>query len=68
MTNEFTRLGLYLKLAQAVTDPDYTTPAPVQSKIIPLMPAGHDVIGRARTPAGAGQYRIRKNAVTLELA
>ena len=56
MTNEFTRLGLYLKLAQAVTDPDYTTPAPVQSKIIPLM------------PAGAGKYRIRKNAVTLELA
>jgi ATP-dependent RNA helicase DeaD len=68
MTNEFTRLGLHLKLVQAVTDLGYNTSAPIQSKIIALMLAGHDVIGQARPPARAGQYRIRKNAVTLELA
>jgi superfamily II DNA/RNA helicase len=68
MTNEFTQLGLQLQLVQAVTDLGYTTPTPIQSKIIPLMLAGHDVIGQAQTLAKAGKWRIRKSAVTLELA
>ena len=68
MTNEFTQLGLSLQLVQTVTDLGYTTATPVQSKIIPLVLAGHDVIGQAWTLAKAGKYRIRQNAVTLELA
>ena len=68
MTDEFTRLDLHLKLVLAVTDPGYATPAPIQSQAIPLMLAGHDVNGRAWATAGAGKYRIRKNAVTLEIA
>jgi superfamily II DNA/RNA helicase len=68
MTNEFTQLGLHLQFVQAVIDLGYTTHTPVQSKIIPLMLAGHDAIGQAWTLAKAGKYRIRQNAVTLELA
>ena len=52
MTNKFTQLGLHLHLVQAVTDLGYTTPTPIQSKIIPLMLAGHDVIGQAQTGTG----------------
>jgi ATP-dependent RNA helicase DeaD len=52
MTNEFAQLGLHPQLVQAVTDLGYTTPTPIQSKIIPLMLAGHDVIGQAQTGTG----------------
>ena len=52
MTNKFTQLGLHLQLVQAVTDLGYTTPTPIQAKIIPLMLAGHDVIGQAQTGTG----------------
>ena len=43
MTTEFSQLGLKSQLEQVVTDLGYITPTPIQSKIIPLMLAGHDV-------------------------
>ncbi len=52
MTDEFTQLGLHPQLVQAVSDLGYTTPTPIQSKVIPLMLAGHDVIGQAQTGTG----------------
>ncbi len=52
MTNEFTQLGLHPQLVQAVTDLGYTTPTPIQSEVISLMLAGHDVIGQAQTGTG----------------
>jgi len=52
MTNEFAQLGLHPQLVQTVTDHGYTTPTPIQSKIIPSMLAGHDVIGQAQTGTG----------------
>ncbi|MBT4512484.1 MAG: DEAD/DEAH box helicase [Chloroflexi bacterium] len=52
MTNEFAQLGLHPQLVQAVTDLGYTTPTPIQSEVISLMLAGHDVIGQAQTGTG----------------
>jgi len=52
MTDEFTQLGLHPQLVQAVSDLGYTTPTPIQSEVIPLMLAGHDVIGQAQTGTG----------------
>ncbi len=52
MTTEFTRLGLIPQLEQTVSNLGYITPTPVQSKIIPLMLDGHDVIGQAQTGTG----------------
>ena len=52
MTTEFSQLGLESQLEQAVSDLGYITPTPIQSKIIPLMLDGHDVIGQAQTGTG----------------
>jgi len=52
MTSEFSQLGLKSQLEQAVSDLGYITPTPIQSKIIPLMLDGHDVIGQAQTGTG----------------
>jgi ATP-dependent RNA helicase DeaD len=52
MTTEFSELGLKSQLAQAVSDLGYITPTPIQSKIIPLMLDGHDIIGQAQTGTG----------------
>jgi len=52
MTDEFAQLGLHPQLVQTVTDLGYTTPTPIQSEVIPLMLAGHDVIGQAQTGTG----------------
>jgi ATP-dependent RNA helicase DeaD len=52
MTTEFTQLGLIPQLEQAVSNLGYITPTPIQSKIIPLMLDGHDVIGQAQTGTG----------------
>ncbi|MFC1953417.1 DEAD/DEAH box helicase [Chloroflexota bacterium] len=52
MTDEFAQLGLQLELVQTVSDLGYITPTPIQSKIIPLMLEGQDVIGQAQTGTG----------------
>jgi len=45
MTIEFSQLGLIPQLEQAVSNLGYVTPTPIQSRIIPLMLEGRDVIG-----------------------
>jgi ATP-dependent RNA helicase DeaD len=52
MTNEFDQLGLHPQLVQAVSERGYSTPTPIQTKIIPLMMAGQDVLGQAQTGTG----------------
>ncbi|MFC2028166.1 DEAD/DEAH box helicase, partial [Chloroflexota bacterium] len=52
MTDEFDQLGLHPQLVQTVANLGYTTPTPIQSEVIPLMLAGHDVIGQAQTGTG----------------
>ena len=52
MIDEFAQLGLHPQMVQAVTDLGYTTPTPIQLEVIPLMLAGHDVIGQAQTGTG----------------
>jgi ATP-dependent RNA helicase DeaD len=52
MTSEFSQLGLQPQLVDAITDLGFINPTPIQSKIIPLMLAGHDVIAQAQTGTG----------------
>ena len=52
MTTEFTDLHLHPQLLQAVSELGYETPTPIQESMIPLMLAGHDVIGQAQTGTG----------------
>ncbi|MCB9421238.1 MAG: DEAD/DEAH box helicase [Ardenticatenaceae bacterium] len=52
MTTEFTQLNLHPQLVQAVTELGYAEPTPIQSAMIPLMLAGHDVLGQAQTGTG----------------
>jgi len=52
MTNEFTTLNLRSELVQTVAELGYTQPTPVQSQIIPLMLAGHDVLAQSQTGTG----------------
>ncbi len=52
MTTEFSNLNLHPQLVQAVADLGYETPTPIQTQIIPLMLAGHDLLGQAQTGTG----------------
>lgn len=52
MTIEFNHLNLRPQLVQAVSDLGYTTPTPVQARVIPLMLAGEDVIVQSKTGTG----------------
>lgn len=52
MTTAFDALNLHPQLVQAVTESGYTAPTPIQSAVIPLMLAGHDVVGQAQTGTG----------------
>ena len=48
----FTQLGLSLALLQAVTSQAYTEPTPVQSRAIPEILKGNDVLALAQTGSG----------------
>lgn len=52
MTSDFNDLNLQKDLMQAVFDCGYTTPTPIQSKVIPVMLTGQDVLGQAKTGTG----------------
>ena len=52
MTEDFNKLGLHPQLVQTVTERGYEQPTPIQSRVIPLMLAGRDVIGQAQTGTG----------------
>jgi ATP-dependent RNA helicase DeaD len=66
MTNEFSQLGLIPQLEQAVSELGYIIPTPIQLQIIPLMLAGHDVIGQAQTGTGKTAAFILPILQTLE--
>ena len=48
----FDSLGLTAELVRAVTEHGYTTPTPIQSKAIPLILEGRDVLAGAQTGTG----------------
>lgn len=48
----FRALGLGSPLLKAIQDAGYTEPTPIQAAAIPLVLAGHDVIGIAQTGTG----------------
>jgi ATP-dependent RNA helicase DeaD len=52
VTQLFDGLNLKPRLVQAVNALGYSEPTPIQSKIIPLMLQGRDVIGQAQTGTG----------------
>ncbi|PYJ24272.1 MAG: RNA helicase, partial [Verrucomicrobia bacterium] len=45
----FRALNLSPQILQAVRDSGYTEPTPIQVAAIPLISAGHDIIGIAQT-------------------
>jgi ATP-dependent RNA helicase DeaD len=52
MTHAFTALGLRSELAQTLIAKGYTAPTPIQTRIIPALLAGQDVIGQSQTGSG----------------
>ncbi len=48
----FADLGLAPKVLKALSDVGYETPSPIQAETIPLLLAGHDVVGLAQTGTG----------------
>jgi ATP-dependent RNA helicase DeaD len=48
----FAALGLSAGVLRAVEQLGFTAPSPIQAAAIPLIVAGHDIIGRSRTGSG----------------
>ena len=48
----FQDLGLNPEILRAITEQGYTDPTPIQAKAIPIVLAGHDVMGGAQTGTG----------------
>ncbi len=48
----FESLGLAPALVRALAERSYTTPTPIQAQAIPLVLAGHDLLGGAQTGTG----------------
>ena len=48
----FDQLGLSPEILRAVREQGYTEPTPVQRQAIPIVLAGHDLMGRAQTGTG----------------
>jgi ATP-dependent RNA helicase RhlE len=48
----FSQLGLQAELAQALSDAKYIRPTPIQSRAIPVILGGKDVVGTAQTGTG----------------
>ncbi|NPA31485.1 MAG: DEAD/DEAH box helicase [Chloroflexi bacterium] len=52
MTNPFLALGLEPRWVANLTALGYTEPTPIQAQAIPLLLAGHDLLGRSQTGTG----------------
>jgi ATP-dependent RNA helicase RhlE len=52
MTASFRQFGLREELQRALDEAGYTAPTPIQVKAIPLVLAGHDLVGVAQTGTG----------------
>src|SRR5246127_4583201 len=61
----FRALNLSPQMLQAVHDAGYTEPTPIQIAAIPLILAGHDVIGIAQT--GTGKTAALLLAILMKL-
>jgi len=48
----FSALGLVPEITRALADRNYETPTPVQSKVIPEILAGHDILAGSQTGTG----------------
>jgi len=48
----FDKLGLRIELIRAVQSKGYTTPTPIQTRVIPVILKGQDVLARAQTGTG----------------
>src|SRR5690606_29136100 len=48
----FETLGLAPALLRALSEQGYTSPTPIQAEAIPLVLAGHDLLGGAQTGTG----------------
>ncbi|MBT7461215.1 MAG: DEAD/DEAH box helicase, partial [Waddliaceae bacterium] len=48
----FDSLGLLAELLRAVSEKGYTEPTPIQSKTIPIILKGNDIMGGAQTGTG----------------
>ena len=48
----FESLGLAPALVRALAERNYTSPTPIQAEAIPLVLAGHDLLGGAQTGTG----------------
>lgn len=51
-TMSFTELGLPEPIAKAAADAGYTQATPIQAEAIPILLAGHDLVGCSRTGSG----------------
>ena len=52
ITTSFQNLGLSAELLRAVEEQGYTQPTPIQAQAIPVVLAGHDLLGAAQTGTG----------------
>jgi ATP-dependent RNA helicase DeaD len=52
MAKSFADLGLSEPILQALRDVGYESPSPIQEQALPVLLAGHDVIGQAQTGTG----------------
>jgi ATP-dependent RNA helicase RhlE len=52
MTETFRQFGLREELQRALDEVGYDAPTPIQSKAIPLIMSGHDLVGVAQTGTG----------------
>ena len=50
--HDFNHFGLDPQILAAITEMGYTTPTPIQSKAIPIVLKGGDVMGAAQTGTG----------------
>ncbi|HLU15616.1 MAG TPA: DEAD/DEAH box helicase [Burkholderiaceae bacterium] len=48
----FSEFGLHPSILQAIAETGYTTPTPIQAQALPVVMAGHDVMGAAQTGTG----------------
>jgi len=69
MTTEFSQLTLHPVLIQAAADLGFTTPTEVQTRVIPLMLEGKDVLAQSQTGSGktaAFGFPILNNLINSE--
>ena len=52
MSTSFEELQIRPELLKALAQAEYTSMTPIQAESLPMMLAGHDVVGQAQTGSG----------------